>query len=136
MKSSKRMQQVIEKLARSAGVDLSQAGAHFTIYNEPFMRLAVERLDANRVSVAHYFEDQWGDLIQDPDVVFYTNVTGWYPYQIQDTLCFRNYADFDDEGHPKSYRPRGQADLFSFCTLWANNISRQGFYDATDIRIA
>jgi hypothetical protein len=128
------MQQVIEKLAQNAGVDLNQPGAHFTIYNEPYMRLAVERLDANRISVAHYFKDQWGDLCQDPDVVFYTNGTGWYPYQMQDTLGFANYVNFDDEGHPKSYSRQGQADLFCFCTQWALNISRQGFYDATDIR--
>jgi hypothetical protein len=128
------MQQVIEKLARVAEVDLSEPGAHFTIYNEPYMRLAVERLDANRVSVAHYYE-QNGDLCQDPDVEFYTNVTGWYPYAMQDTWGYRRYVEFDDGGHSARYYNRnGQADLTKFCTFWANNISRQGFYEATDIR--
>lgn len=134
MKPSKRMQKVIEKMASEFCVDISKPGAHFTVYNEPYMRLAVERLDENRVSVAHYFEDQWGDLLQDPDVVFYTNVTGWYPYEMQDTLGYRSYVEFDGDGHPTRYNKAGQADLMSFCTFWANNISRQGFYEATDVR--
>lgn len=119
---SPEMQRVIIALAAAHGLDLSAVGAALTLYNEPFMRLAVEVIAPNQVSVAHYYE-QNGDLIADPDVVFSVRPRGWLP-------CAFYHPLGGDEYDPQDAQHRtleSQRKLADFCDLWARNIESQGY---------
>lgn len=91
-----------------------------------FMPVHVEHIGNNCLSVAHYGE-QNGDAMRDPDMVFWKGADlGWYP------VSFRNdFAGTDTEfvqfenGQPKSYSPRDQADACKFANLWLENILQQ-----------
>ena len=79
-------------------------------------------------SVAHYYESN-GDLCADPDVQFAVRTIEplgliVWPYAIQQPFGFRELATFEG-GEPKSYRPKGQADLVRFCDTWLKNIRQQ-----------
>jgi hypothetical protein len=69
MKTSPKMQRVIEQLAKQHGRDLSQDEAHLRLEMPGFDRLVIENIGLRRISVAHYCEMN-GDLLADPDVVF------------------------------------------------------------------
>lgn len=92
-----------------------------------FMPVHVEHIGNNCMSVAHYGE-QNGDAMRDPDMVFWKGADlGWYP------VSFRNdyagiYCEIVQEfenGQPKSYSPRDQADAVKFANLWLENILQQ-----------
>ena len=70
MRHSSRMKSLIEKMAAARGVDLSQPAQRFRVKSSGFMDLVVETIGRNCVSVAHYYT-QNGDLIQDPEIVFW-----------------------------------------------------------------
>ena len=78
MRYSRKMQKLIERMAKDRNVDLSQPETHFRVESGGFMDLVVENVGLNQISVAHYYE-QNGDLCQDPEVVFLVGCDGeWY----------------------------------------------------------
>ena len=111
------------------GIDLFQAGAYFRLDMPNFDRLSIENIGGNRISVAHYFE-QNGDLVADPEIVFYVCEFGWYPLEITQAWGgWRQVASLDAAGHIEAVNLRGQAEVAQFATTWARNIEAQGWLE-------
>lgn len=87
---------------------------HLSITNEPYMRLVIEVIGKEEVSVAHLFT-QNGDAMRDPEIVFGVH---WLPIEItQDPVGVYRRAD-------PGYYLRGVMPL---ADMWAMNIRQQGF---------
>ena len=87
---------------------------HLSITNEPYMRLMIEVVGKEEVSVAHLFTRN-GDAMRDPEIVFGVH---WLPIEItQDTVGIYRRAD-------PGYYLRGVMPL---ADMWAMNIRQQGF---------
>jgi len=134
MRASKRMKAVITRALEKHGKSLDDPELYLKIENDPYMPLTIERTWEGLLSLCHYAKDDYGDLYQDPEVVFLIGCDGeWYPIEIQRPdfrtgQFYCRYAEVD--GHKGTFSKvdlRGQADLARFCTMWANNIARQGF---------
>ena len=132
MKACQKMQEVIEALAQRHGIHLNQNGAHFRLDMPGYDRLCVENIGLNRVAVTHYFE-QNGDLIQDPEIVFFVGdeILGWIPIEITQVIGgWRQYVKLSaDRSRPITYRKQAQASLAEFAEICANNIEGQGWLD-------
>lgn len=89
-----------------------------------FMAVSVDRLSENLYAVAHRKEVN-GDLVSDPDVEFYVAGGMVAPTAIDQSFGYRREVIFGEGGKITGYRPRGQADLTSFCNLWMRNIKAQ-----------
>lgn len=87
---------------------------HLSITNEPYMRLVIEVVGKEEVSVAHLFT-QNGDAMRDPEIVFGVR---WLPIEItQDPVGIYGRSD-------PGYYLRGVVGL---AHMWAMNIRYQGF---------
>jgi hypothetical protein len=131
MKMCPKMKAVIEQLAQRHDLDLTQIEAHLRLDLPGFDRLVIENIGLNCISVAHYFELN-GDLVAEPDVVFYTGRAGeWAPISISQSLIgWRSYAELSEDGsHLMLDSPSGQADLAEFAEQWAENIQAQGWLE-------
>lgn len=123
---SKTAQQTLEILISG----LSYGGtSHRKIDNggAGIMAVSVEIIGPRFVSVAHYYE-QNGDLMADPEVVFWHGPDGrFYPVEYkQDNLgSYQRLVVFDDAGQPVKISPRAQANVASFSTTWFRNIKIQ-----------
>lgn len=128
MKTSPKIQRVIEQLTKQHGLALSQVEAHLRLQMPGFDRLVIENIGSQCVSVAHYFELN-GDLVADPDVVFFTGYGAWVPIEItQVPAIYRRYAVLDEAGQTiVRLNSRGQADLAAFTEQWAQNLLAQGW---------
>lgn len=128
MKKSNTMKKIIEQLAAKHEIDLAVQGAHFRLDMPHFDRLNVEVIGLNRISVAHYFE-QNGDLVADPEIVFWVCPEDGNWYAIGVTQVFggsRTYAWIAEDGTSVTrYSHAAQTDLASFANLWARNIVAQ-----------
>jgi hypothetical protein len=131
MKTSRSMQIVITNIAFKHGLDLAQPGGHLKLIMPNMLPLVIETLCGERVSVAHYGE-QNGDAIRDPEVVFFCSSkwTEWFAVEItQDPVGkFRKVADNYPTGEWQVDVP-AQADLTSFVRVWAKNIREQGWLE-------
>lgn len=91
-----------------------------------YMPLCVERLESDRYSLAHYYE-QNGDLVPDPDGEFWRGADGRvYPVALQQ--CTGHYTlaiEFNDAGQPSRFSPRAGRELASFAAMWLRNIKAQ-----------
>ena len=87
-----------------------------------FMPVHVEYLSADRVSVAHYYE-QNGDMMADPDMEF------WRFYPINFTMhgmgVYRECIEFGRDGKPADVDRNGSRELCSFTATWMANIRDQ-----------
>jgi hypothetical protein len=130
MKTSPKMQRVIEQLAKKHGLDLSREEAHLRLTMPGYHRLVIETIGSQCVSVAHYFE-QNGDLVADPDVVFFTGYGEWVPIEITQVMdIYRRYAELDEAGRAiERMNLQGVAALASFTEQWAQNILAQGWLE-------
>ena len=103
-------------------------GASRHVDNAPgvYMRVCVERLSEHQYSIAHYYE-QNGDLVCDPDGVFFKAKTGqWLPVSLQ--LCTGHFTEaliLNANDEPAQVRPRAQKELASFAAMWMRNIADQ-----------
>ena len=94
-----------------------------------FMPVIVEKIAADEISVAHYYE-QNGDLMASPEIVFlkkeYSYGVEYYPvYERIDGMGFENQLiEFNEQGKIVSVL-RSQRDTASFCTIWMCNIKEQ-----------
>jgi len=128
VKFSKKMKAVIEQLTERFAVDIYKSGAHLKVELGGYMPLCIENIGWNRISVAHYFE-QNGDLVADPDIVFFVESGEWAPIQITQVFGFQNVVRFDENNELKivSYKPRSQAGVNALANQWAQNIKDQGW---------
>lgn len=135
MKTSKRMQQVIETLAAKHGLNLEAESAHLRLELSSYMPLVIEKIGRYLVSVAHYYEQNY-DLIADPDVVFFTGYGDWVPIEITHPPPFgyHRYAKLSDEGDAITHwNEKGQTGLAAFAGVWARNLEQQGWLEATNL---
>lgn len=105
-----------------------EPGDHRRIDNTDgaYMAVVVEFLTEDRVSIAHYYE-QNGDLCADPDVEFWRGATGeWMAVAITQAWCgYSAPVRFGADGQPTHVAPRQQRDLATFANQWMANIKRQ-----------
>lgn len=130
MRHSSRMKSLITKMAKVRGKDLSKIATHFKAKSDGFMDLVVEVVDANLVSVAHYYE-QNHDLIQDPEVVFWMCPIddNWYPIEWTTPPGYYEKSLWlnDDNTAYEEADIQAQAELAIFGNKWSTNLRRQGF---------
>ena len=124
------MQQIITEIATKHGVQLDRVGAYLRLDQPGYDRLSIEVIGPHQVSVAHYFE-QHGDLIHDPEIVFWTGGETWTPIAIGQVLGnWREVAWIATDGSRlRAIQPAGQANVARFATTWAANLRRQGWLD-------
>jgi hypothetical protein len=136
MKSTPAMQKIINKIVKKyldIGLDETvlttymTTEVHLHLDMPPFQPLVIERIGNRHISVVHYFE-QNGDLVPDPDIVFYIDEDGWYPVEFQNQLKYQRLAKFDDNGN-LVVENKQQRDVASFCATWAKNIIYQGWLE-------
>lgn len=88
------------------------------------MAAHVERIGANRYSVAHYFI-QNGDSVPDPDMEFLKVDGAWYPAACSMYPNKYTRAIIDENGTPLRYSPRAYADLREFSKTFLRNVKSQ-----------
>ncbi len=127
MKTSPEIQKIITTLGHRHGIDFKHPGAYMRLEMDGFNGISIENIGTNLLSVAHYF-DQEGDLVADPDVVFFTGYAEWVPISIQNQFCFSEAAVVhDDHTGLKGIYVQRQAELADFCWQWAKNLRAQGW---------
>lgn len=133
MNTTPTMQRIITQLAERHGRDFTKPGAHLRLDMPNFDRLTIENIGPNQISVAHYFE-QNGDLIADPEIVFFTGSLVWTPLAIGQVMTgWREVAWLNDDATALDrYLPRAHTDVAVFAEQWARNIKMQRWLtDAT-----
>jgi len=131
MRTSSQMQGIITRLAERHGLNLQASEAHLRLEKEPYEPLVIEKIGPHLVSVAHYYE-QDGDLVADPDVVFFTGHGDWLPIEITQAPPggWVRYVKLSDDGDDITHvNLVGQADLAEFVSLWASNLEAQGWLE-------
>jgi len=135
MKTTPRIQKIVTELAEKHGLDLTASDAHLHLENKPYEPLVIEKTGLHLVSLAHYYT-QNGDLIPDPDIVFFTGYAEWVPVEITQ-MVFGNLRTStgiwltEDRNKVQSFHPKHQASIAEFCEdLWAPNLIDQGWLNA------
>ena len=86
-----------------------------------FMDLHIEVLGNNKVSVAHYYEQNW-DLIPDPDIVFKLDNWNAVPISFRSQFC-----DYDISAICNQMQLKRALELEKFTRLWFRNLKAQKF---------
>lgn len=98
---------------------------HVRLKSEGWMPLVIEKIGPDRISLAHYFE-QNGDLMADPEMEVRIDVAHGVAEALTyrlDSLGVRTVA-YPEEG---KVNVRVKASQNSFLALWLRNLSAQGF---------
>ena len=118
---------------------LVELGSGHQIDNKPglYMAVNVDRLGERLFAVSHRFE-QNGDLVPDPEIVFYRDEDGaWLPYSV--TYAIGRYEEVLvlDGDAITGWRPRAYSGLRDFARLLLSNIkAQQGDLTARAVREA
>lgn len=131
MKTSPQMQRIITRLAARHDLDLAAAGGHLKLENGDYAPLVIEKVGPTLLSAAHYVEEN-GDLVADPEVVFFTGYSQWVPIEITQRPPggYRVCAELSGNGREIARLDiSGQAALASFVETWANNLLAQGWLE-------
>jgi len=133
VKTSKKMQEVITRLATKYGLDLSRPDARLRLGMPGFDRLVIEKTGEKTVSVAHYYE-QYGRPIADPEIIFFTGDSGWIALEITQVLGGqRVYAVLSSDGQEVALiNAVDQASLALFAEDWAHNLEIQGWLEEAE----
>ena len=103
------------------------AEGHTRLDNNPaFMAVSLEILPGDLLSVCHYAE-QNGDLMRDPEIVYWRHDGEYYPQEVTMDFCGRysRCLIFDGAGRPQRYNPAEMKDLALFTADWMKNIELQ-----------
>jgi hypothetical protein len=119
---SQEAQKVLERLIDGVDYDhsrkLDNGGAGI-------MAAVVEQVGPEHFSVAHYYE-QNGDLMADPDVVFWRHAGRYYPAEYtQHGLGIHQELIAFEDGRAVRFMARAQPSCASFCATWMRNIKHQ-----------
>lgn len=120
----------VNKKAAAVLAKLTQGlefGGHRKIDNTngTFMPVSVDRIGEDLFAVAHYGK-QNGDLMADPDVVFWKRPDGWFPVEITQAYLGRySKVLYVEKGEVVKWQPRAYHDLKVFCGTWMQNIKHQ-----------
>lgn len=136
MKPSNQMQVIITALATKHGVDLQAVDAELKLTLSGYMPLVIRHIDVNRVSVYHYYIAH-GDVVPDPQIIFWTTKEGWYPIAVTQLLNgHRVYAELNEASTAVvRVEPHAQADLAAFADLWATNLQEQGWLEQGELML-
>jgi hypothetical protein len=98
MKTSPKIQQIIQKLAAKHGVNLGEVGASLQLDMPRYDSLYIRRISSSIISVAHRFESQ-GVFVPDPEILFFTGQRGkWIAIHITQSVGGnRTYARLNDD---------------------------------------
>lgn len=89
-----------------------------------FLPVIVEKVGNNLFSVAHYYE-QNGDLIPDPEMIFWKSGTGdFFPTYFKNFFGEQERIVFEN-GNISAFRPRLQNEHAVFAGKWLSNIKNQ-----------
>ncbi len=119
---NKQAQKVLERLT----ADLEYAASR-KIDNAKgtYMPVHVDRIGDDLYAVAHYAE-QGGDLMADPDVVFWRRPDGWFPIEITQNFLGRyERVLYVEKGEVVKWSPQGYNSLRVFCGQWMRNVKQQ-----------
>jgi len=135
MKTAEAMQRSITAIADKHSLDLKSPDFYLSLEQPNFMPLVIEKIGEHLLSVAHYYKLE-GDLLADPDVVFFTGYKYWVPVQIRQALFgTMDAAQLSEDGADiQSFNPKTQADLAAFCRDWAANIKAQDWLNAKSVK--
>lgn len=129
MKPNKTMQAIITKIAAKYGLDLTEPGGHLKLTMPNMPPLVIKTLPGNEISVAHH-ADQMGDVMRDPEIVFYRaqDDSDWYAVEVTQARvgAWRRVAEMDSAGRWR-VKESAQAHLASFVRVWAKNLREQGW---------
>jgi hypothetical protein len=134
------MQAIITAIAVKHQLPLDRVGASMRLDQPGYQRLCIEVIGRNQISVAHY-ADINGDLVHDPEIVFFTDprTQQWLPIAIGQVFGgWRETARLmRDASAVLAFEPYRQADIADFAeSTWAPNLRAQGWIDvATPTRI-
>lgn len=130
MKTCFKMQQIITEIANQHSLDLSAPMACLRLEHELFQPLVIEKSRPNQISVAHYRE-QNGDLLPDPEIVFFTSESGWYPIEITQVSGGWKLIGVlnKDASRIVRARPKQMEEVAQFAEMWADNIREQGWLE-------
>lgn len=115
---------------------LPEDGDSHTVDNagRGIMPVHIERLDARRVSVAHYYKNE-GDLMSDPEVVFFENDNGdVFPISFEQAnmgVRAKYAVEFADNFNELVSVSPGQDSIAEFCNEWLVNIANQQQLDVS-----
>jgi hypothetical protein len=123
------MQQVITAIAQKHDIDLQTVpvGSSLRLDMPHFDRLVIEKIAPKQISVAHYFE-QNGDLVADPDIVFFLDDAGWIPIGITQVFGYQRVAFLRPDGTRMiAALPDDQLAVAIFADDWAANLEAQNW---------
>lgn len=118
-KSAQTALELLETMAKDGHIKIDNA-------HGAYMAVSVERLSDRFVSVAHYYE-QNGDLMADPEMVFWKGPDGkFYPSSFKNDRMgiYQECIEFDS-GQPGRFIPKLQNDLAFLSAMWMRNIREQ-----------
>lgn len=120
----------LERLVGDLPAFLAREGEPRRIVRDPYMPLVVERTGPDRVSLAHYYE-QNGDLMADPEMEIRvhaeTGMAEALHYQQDGLGIFRRV--YEERDGKIFVRPRQKKEQNTFLEQWLLNLKRQGFYN-------
>jgi hypothetical protein len=133
LKTSPEMQKLIEELFTEHAVDLYSMGAYLKLNigkENKYIPLVVERVAPMVVSVAHRYENSDGEIVNNPQVSFFTGFEEWVAIDIlQPTTTtltmdrFGNYHQYvfltNDGLAVYQYKVQEQANLAVFVKNWS-----------------
>jgi hypothetical protein len=134
MKTAVSMQKIITAIAEKYALDLNATESHLRLEQPGYMPLIIEKIGRHLVSVAHYYTQE-GDMMADPEIVYFTGYQGWVPIQITQAPwgCWDAAVLSSESAEIKSFNPQKQADLAAFSDEWGENISAQNWLDAKPV---
>jgi hypothetical protein len=114
---------VLDKLWKYA----TQNNGYHKLNNDPtFMSLTIEILDNNQISLCHYGE-QNGDLMRDPEMVFWKDENGnYFPFYFRNDYV--GLEEFSGEIIDKKLvinNVEKQKNQIEFVDIWMENIKYQ-----------
>lgn len=130
MPTSKLMREIITKIAQKHDLDLTAELAHLRLDMHGYDRLVIEKIEKHLVSVAHYFE-QNGDLMADPEIVFFTGYGEWVPVECTQVIGgYHRYAELSPDGKDiVRANLTGQQGVAALAKMWATNLKVQGWLE-------
>lgn len=123
----KTLNKTASKILDTLTQGLDKPGDHRKLDTAPdaFMSVSVECIWHNLYSVAHYYL-QNGDLVPDPDIVFWRRPVdgGWIAVSLKNCFGISEGVRFTD-GQPTHIRKSNQREIALFANKWMVNIKRQ-----------
>jgi hypothetical protein len=125
-----KMQRVIEAIAKKHDIDLTKVESHLRLENQPYQPLVIEVIAPHQVAVGHFYV-QNGDLMYDPEIVFFIAGNGvWVPIEITQhpVGVYRQVGFLSEDGEQlRSVDFKRLQSVIELAEMWASNIKGQGF---------